>query len=234
MCFTTNKQNYAKYGTYYITQLENIEVTHPDAKEELQETGLSVAQNQFNIHQSIDGAGEQTFMRSSKTTGGVKSFVHQQNTYEKWALNRPFQTKIMSMLFLVDIDEISSNPRKCLRDQEIRKSEDRVRRIATVLKEDFVNPFSDLPNKQNLYNLASGVHFLKKPQNTYFLLKNKDKGYSVIFQKGCTPVKNKLQPSLTLLRGYLGKDFAMARKGPKLLPKGKLKMSLFRETFLVF
>ena len=90
-------------------------------------------------------------MRSSETTGGVKSFVHQQNTYEKWALNRPFQTKmVQSMLFLVDIDEISSNPRKCLRDQEIRKSEDRVRRIFTVLKEDFVNPFSDLPNKQNL------------------------------------------------------------------------------------
>ena len=63
---------------------------------------------------------------------------------------------VQSMLSLADIDEISSNPRKCLRDHEIRKSEDRVRRIATVLKEDFVHPFSDLPNKRNLYNLASG------------------------------------------------------------------------------
>ena len=153
LCFATNKQNYARYGTYYITQLENIDLTHPGAKE----MGLSVSRNQFNIRQSIDCAREQTFMRSSKTTGGVKSFVHQQNTYEKWVLNRPFQTKIVqSMLSLSDINEISSNPRKCLRDHEIRKSEDRVRRIATVLKEDFVNPFSDLPNKRNLYNLASG------------------------------------------------------------------------------
>ena len=118
--------------------------------------GLSVSRNQLNIRQSIDGAGEQTFMRSSKTTGGVESFVHQQNTYEKWVLNRPFQAKmVQSMLSLTDIDEISSNPRKCLR-HEIRKSEDRVRRIATVLKKDFVNPFSDLPSKRNLYNLASG------------------------------------------------------------------------------
>ena len=77
LCFATNKQNYARYGTYYITQLENIDLTHPGAKEELQETGLSVSRNQFNIRQSIDGAGEQTFMRSSKKTGGVKSFVHQ-------------------------------------------------------------------------------------------------------------------------------------------------------------
>ena len=157
LCFTTNKQNYARYGTYNITHLESIDLTHPGAKEELQEMGLSVSRNQFNICQSIDGAGEQTFMRSSKTTGGVKSFVHQQITYEKWVLKRPFLAKmVQSMLSLADIDEIASNPRKCLRDNEIRKAEDRVTRIARVLKEDFVNPFSDLPNKQNLYNLASG------------------------------------------------------------------------------
>ena len=60
---------------------------------------------------------------------------------------------------LVDIDKISSNQRKCLRDHEIRKSEDRVRKIATVLKEDFVNPFSDLPNKLNVYDLVSGRPF---------------------------------------------------------------------------
>ena len=62
LCFATNKQNYATYGTYYITQLENIDLTHPSAKEELQEMGLSVSRNQFKIRQSIDGAGEQTFM----------------------------------------------------------------------------------------------------------------------------------------------------------------------------
>ena len=61
---------------------------------------------------------------------------------------------VQSMLSLANIDEISSSPKKCLHGHEIRKSEDRVRRIATVLKEDFVNPFSDPPNKQNLYRLA--------------------------------------------------------------------------------
>ena len=39
LCFATNKQNYARYGTYYITQLENTDLTHSSAKEELQETG---------------------------------------------------------------------------------------------------------------------------------------------------------------------------------------------------
>ena len=135
-------------------------------------------------------------------------------------LNRPFQAKmVQSMLSLADIDEISCNPRKCLRDHEIRKSEDRVRRIATVLKEDFVNPFSDLPNKRNLYSLASGRPLPEEPTEHLLSLEKQGQGYSVTSQKGCTSVKNKLQPSLTLLRGYLGKDFAMPRKRPKLLQK---------------
>ena len=120
-----NRQNYARYCTYHITQLERIDLTHSGAKEELQETGLSVSRNQFNIRESIDGAEEQTFMQRSKTTVCIKSFVHQQNTYEKWVLNRPFQAKMVrSKLSLADIDEVSSNPRKLLRDHEIRKPED--------------------------------------------------------------------------------------------------------------
>ena len=75
--------------------------------------GLSVSRNQFYIRESTDGTGEQIFMRRSKTTGCIKSFVHQQNTYEKWVLKRPFQAKmVQSVLSLADIDEISSNPRK--------------------------------------------------------------------------------------------------------------------------
>ena len=192
--------------------------------------GLSVSRNQFNFRQSIDGAGEQTFMQSSKTTGGVKSFVHQQNTYEKWVLNRRFQAKmVQSMLSLADIDEIFSSPRKCLRDHEIRKSEDRVRRIAIVLKEDFVNPFSDLANKQNLYTLASGRPLPDEATEHLLSLEKQGQGLLSDSSKRLHLCEEQTSASLTLLRGYLGKDFAMPRKRPKLLHKGKLKTSLFRE-----
>ncbi|XP_065053916.1 uncharacterized protein LOC135682802 [Rhopilema esculentum] len=69
LCFAMNKQNYSRYGAYYCKSLEHIEHTHPGAKEELEEKGLSVCRNGYGIGQSIDGAGEQTFMRSSKTIG---------------------------------------------------------------------------------------------------------------------------------------------------------------------
>lgn len=35
LCFPTNKRNYARYGSYYVKVLENLERTHPDAVEEL-------------------------------------------------------------------------------------------------------------------------------------------------------------------------------------------------------
>ena len=42
LCFSTNKQNYSRYGTYYCLQMENLEETHPGNKDELQVKGLSV------------------------------------------------------------------------------------------------------------------------------------------------------------------------------------------------
>ena len=37
LCFATNHVHYARYGIYYVNFLENIESTHPGAKEEIEE-----------------------------------------------------------------------------------------------------------------------------------------------------------------------------------------------------
>ena len=93
LCFPTNKRNYARYGAYYVQMLENLPDTHPGAIEELTEKGISVRRNTTGIGQSIDGAGEQTFTRSAKTSGGIENFTTQDKTYDKWVLSRPFQAK---------------------------------------------------------------------------------------------------------------------------------------------
>ena len=49
--------------------LKDIENTHPGAKEEIEETGISVRRNSFGIGQAIDLAGEQTYMKKAKTAG---------------------------------------------------------------------------------------------------------------------------------------------------------------------
>ena len=110
-----------------------------------------------NIGQSIDGAAEQTFMKHSKTAGGIKNFVSSKATYEKWVLSRPAAATFVSALRkMAGLDNLSDNPRKFLRPSETKSSELRVRKIMNVMKNDFLNPYDDKLSKNKLYNLASG------------------------------------------------------------------------------
>ena len=68
-CFVFNNVNYARYGTYYVNQMKRLEGTHPNARNKIEEYGLSVCRNDFGIRQAADLAGEQTFMKSAKTAG---------------------------------------------------------------------------------------------------------------------------------------------------------------------
>ena len=36
LCFTANKIHYARYGTFYIQQLKNLDSTHPEAVQEIE------------------------------------------------------------------------------------------------------------------------------------------------------------------------------------------------------
>ena len=55
--FAMNKQNYARYGSFYCLQLMTLDDTHPGARDELQK-GLSVCRNNTGIRQSVDAVGE--------------------------------------------------------------------------------------------------------------------------------------------------------------------------------
>ena len=102
-----------RYGMYYTKSLENLPTTHPGAAEELMENGISVRRNTIGIGQSIDGAGEQTFMRSSKTSGGLKNFATNNATYNKWVMSRPYQAKYVEALLEITGLGESSSSRKC-------------------------------------------------------------------------------------------------------------------------
>jgi hypothetical protein len=63
---------------------------------------------------------------------------------------------VESLLSLADANKTSEDPRKCLRDGEMRKSEERVMEIVDCLKRVFINPFDNGLDKLKLFNLASG------------------------------------------------------------------------------
>ena len=72
-CFALNRIHYARYGCYYVNQMQRLEETHPGAKEEINQVGLSVRRNDIGAGQAIDLAGEQTYMKSAKTAGNIET-----------------------------------------------------------------------------------------------------------------------------------------------------------------
>ena len=141
LCFPTNKRNYARYGSYYVSVLENLETTHPGALEELSEKGISVRRSSNGIGQSIDMAGEQTFMRSAKTIGGIKSFKTNVEAYDRWVFSRLFQAKFVEgMLAMTGFTDDSSTKKY----------------LYSIISDYFINPFSNDLEPTMLFNIASG------------------------------------------------------------------------------
>ena len=71
LCFATNREHYSRYGTYYLKSLECLESTHPGAKEEIENVGLSVRRNTLGISQAVYVAGEQ--MQKRQVHNGILS-----------------------------------------------------------------------------------------------------------------------------------------------------------------
>lgn len=70
--FALNKTNYARYGTWYVQTMTEVDDRYPGLKELLKSTGLSVqAQTSHPIRTSIDQRGEQSINRDAKTSGMV-------------------------------------------------------------------------------------------------------------------------------------------------------------------
>eukprot|EP00795_Rhopilema_esculentum_P015030 gene15030-6189_t len=134
LCFATNRVHYSRYGTYYLQFLEHIDSTHPGAKDEIKGVGLSIRRIKLGIGQSIDLAGEQSYMRSAKTTARFTE----------------------SLMEIAEIDSTMSNTRKCLRQSKFIKSNKMVEKIKATFKDHFINPFSQNLDKDQLYNLVSG------------------------------------------------------------------------------
>ena len=155
--FFYSRIHYSSYDTYYTKCLENIETTHPSARKEMKDIGISVRRNDQGISQAVDLAGEQTYMKNSKTVSGIVRFLTRKQTVLKWVKNSPYQTKFVEfMKKMTGLDKTSYNPRKCNRPSEIIKSNKIVEDIASVLENHFTTPFEKNFDPESLYNLVSG------------------------------------------------------------------------------
>ena len=68
--FVLDKQNYAWYGSFYVTMLLNMEVTYPGLKTLIAEKGISIqGQDRYPLRTFVDQRGEQTINKDAKTAG---------------------------------------------------------------------------------------------------------------------------------------------------------------------
>ena len=68
LCYATNIVHYARYGTYYIKHLRQLEKSHSVSLDEIK-SFISIRRNEISFGQAIDFAGEQTYMRNTKKNG---------------------------------------------------------------------------------------------------------------------------------------------------------------------
>ena len=78
--------------------------------------------NTLGIGQAADMAGEQSYMKSAKTAGGIRQFSTNEEAVAKWVMNRPFQARFAETLMEISgLSKTTSSNRKCLHPSEILK-----------------------------------------------------------------------------------------------------------------
>ena len=156
--------------------MKNFPATHQGTVKELFEKGISVRRNDIGIGQSIDRAGEQTSMRSSKTRGGIA-------TYNKWVLSRPFRAKFVEVLLDRTGKYKTGSHAKALRKSEISKSEERVKRMCDILTNTFLNSFSSDLDETKLCNIASNCPISDEAANCLLGIKGRGEILYLDFQE---------------------------------------------------
>ena len=74
--FAFNKKNYARYGTWYVQTMKEIDHRYPTLKELLKSTGLSVqAQTAYPVRTSIDQRSKKSIKQDAKTPGNFIVFL---------------------------------------------------------------------------------------------------------------------------------------------------------------
>ena len=122
--------------------LKNLDIMHPGAFGETWYDNIC-KEKQYWHGQAIDLAGEKTYVKNAKTTGGINNFAVKPETVAKWVLGRPFQTRFLEALFdICGRSRTMTNPRKCSHSSEIKRSNTMVEKVINVITQ--LNVFKNL------------------------------------------------------------------------------------------
>ena len=95
--FAYDHHNYARYTTFYLLPLINVDKTHPGLQKLLRNNGFSVSRSNVpGCSNAVDITIEQTINKSAKSQGGIIGFSWNVAAYHKWCVTHHEQASYVS------------------------------------------------------------------------------------------------------------------------------------------
>ena len=147
--FICNHQNYARWGSVYIEEMNKLQTEHPDLfqnfvagyhtihKTDKEESKFSGVWADMGIEQSIN--------RDCEKLGGLTNIKTKESAMERWYLTAHLKTNAATQFLNysgLDLTADKSRIHKEATDNRIQQDENAVADVIKIIEERMINPFS--------------------------------------------------------------------------------------------
>ena len=158
--FAYDNYNNARYLTPWLSDMINLETSHPDVYHEFKRGNFSVQLSETNPFGRCepDKAIETTINKDTKTPGGLTGFSTKTNAVDQWTINASYRASLYSHLQ----EFLGANTKKYvhadLQKSRIRKDQDDITSMLSIIEKCFIDPFSENP----LLSISNGMSAAEK------------------------------------------------------------------------
>ena len=166
--FACNHLNYAYWESVYITEMHQLEETHPDVVAEFLDgkhtISRSAQESRYFFGVWSDLAIEQSINRDCRTLGGLTGLKTNVSAMERWILTVHLKANVATAtkaMLGIGVDH-PAIPHKDSAVRRIEKDEICIENITDAVDKRMVNPFIvesewDSENRRPLVNIATGL-----------------------------------------------------------------------------
>ena len=153
--FAHDNCNYARYLRPWLSDMINLEISHPDVYHEFKRGDFSVQLSETNRFGRCepDKVIKTTINKDTKTLGGLTGFSTKTNAVNRWTINASYRASLYSHLQ----EFLGANTKKYvhadLQKLRIRKDQDDITSMLSIIEECFIDPFSKNP----LLSIPNGI-----------------------------------------------------------------------------
>lgn len=142
--FAHDNLNYARYLSYYLSEMSHLREEHPDVLAYLRSGGFSVqigAMNPFG-RIPVDQTCEETVSRDTQTPGGRKGFSLKPGTVSKYYLIAEYRSIFMRQFKeMLHLGSSATLHHTDLQASRIEREEEDVKLLMSMLEGSWINPF---------------------------------------------------------------------------------------------